>query len=100
MNSDDMSNGAAVRPGPKDVLVVGLTARRDANKAQQSLETLARDGTVQHSRPNGCLTVFGISARNHVVCLFGVQCLADATFQLFQDGMGTDRELFAKFCAC
>lgn len=41
--------------------------------------------------PVGCLNVFGISARHHVVGLFGAQRLADAAFQLFQGGMGTGR---------
>ena len=31
----------------------------------------------------GCLHVFGISAGNHAVGLFGVQCQTDATFELF-----------------
>ena len=46
---------------------------------------------VSLSRVFGCLSVFGISARHHVVGLFGVECLADAAFQLFQGGMGTGR---------
>ena len=51
------------------------------------------------SSVRGCLNVFGISAWHHVVGLFGVQRLADATLQLFQGGMGTVRQLFPKLGA-
>jgi uncharacterized protein (TIGR03437 family) len=38
--------------------------------------------TAQPLAPSGCLHVLGISARHHVVGLFGVQRLAHAALQL------------------
>ena len=42
---------------------------------------------------DGCLNVFGISARHHVVGLFGFQRLSDGAFHWLQGGMGTGRQL-------
>ena len=52
--------------------------------------------TVKGNQPTleGCLNVFGISARHHVVGLFGFQRLSDGAFHLLQGGMGTGRQLF------
>ena len=48
-------------------------------------------GQKAKQEPKGCLNVFGISAWQHVVGLFGVECLADARFQSDQGEMGTGR---------
>ena len=48
----------------------------------------------------GCLNVFGISARHHVVGLFGFQRFSDGAFHLLQGGMGTGRQLFPELGTC
>ena len=44
----------------------------------------------------GCLTVLGIAAGNHVVGFGWLQILSNSDFELWQDGMGTFRKVLAE----